>query len=50
MASSEPNYAPQSFRYETPMLSGTIGTLKEIAEEMYDSTLVFDPKAALKRK
>lgn len=50
MASSESNYALQSFRYETPMLSGTVGTLKKIAEEMYDSTLVFDPKAALKRK
>lgn len=48
MASSESNYALQSFRYETPMLSETIGTLKKIAEEMYDSTLVFDPKAALK--
>lgn len=48
MASSESNYALQSFRYETPMLSGTIDTLKKIAEEMYDSTLIFDPKAALK--
>lgn len=50
MASSESNYALQSFQHEAPMLSSTIGTLKKIAEEMYDSSLVFDPKAALKRK
>lgn len=48
MASSESNYALQGFQHEAPMLSGTIGTLKKIAEEMYDSSLVFDPKAALK--